>query len=100
MSEERRDFVILVEVLPLPLLPNGELPASLEREELLGLEFLWTAIGDTEIKSCTSSHLVRIQGTQNPQEPVLNEEVIATIANQIAGEAGTRGCDQRASGSF
>src|SRR5215471_405721 len=30
----------------LPLLPGGELSASLEGEELLGLEFLWTEIGD------------------------------------------------------
>ena len=35
VSEERRDFVLLTEVLPLPLLPGGELPASLEGEELL-----------------------------------------------------------------
>ena len=51
VSEERRDFVLLTEELPLPLLPGGELPASLEREELLSIEFLWTAIGDTEIKT-------------------------------------------------
>jgi hypothetical protein len=72
VSEERRNFVLLTEVLPLPLLPGGEFPASLEGEELLGLEFLWTAIGDAEIKSCGSKHLVRIQGTQNPQDVVLN----------------------------
>jgi Ca-activated chloride channel homolog len=100
VSEERRDFVILVEVLPLPLLPNGELPASLEGEELLGLEFLWTAIGDTEIKSCTSWHLVRIQGTQNPQEVVLNEEVIVTIANQIAGKAAREAAANARAGRF
>jgi Ca-activated chloride channel family protein len=87
VSEERRDFVLLTEVLPLPLLPGGELPASLEGEELLALEFLWTGIGDAEIKSCTSKHLVRIQGTQNPQDVVLNQEVITVIANQIAGKA-------------
>ena len=39
VSEESREFVLLTEVLPLPLLPGGELPASLEGEELLGLEF-------------------------------------------------------------
>jgi hypothetical protein len=87
VSEEKRDFVLLTEVLPLPLLANGELPASVEGEELLGLEFLWTAIGDTEIKSCASKHLVRIQGTQNPHDVVVNQEVIAVIANQIAGKA-------------
>src|SRR5262249_54394207 len=42
-----------------------------EGEEFLGLEFLSTAIGDTEIKSCTSTHLVRIQGTKSPQDVVL-----------------------------
>jgi hypothetical protein len=87
VSGERRDFVLLTKVLPLPLLPGGELPASLEGEGLLGLELLWTEIGDTEIQSCTSKHLVRIQGTQNPQDVVLNREVIAVIANQIAGKA-------------
>jgi Ca-activated chloride channel family protein len=52
VSEERRSFVLSTELLPLPLLPGGELPASLAGEELLGLEFLWTAIADTEIRSC------------------------------------------------
>src|SRR5215469_14283014 len=92
VSEEKRDFVLLTEVLPLPLLPSGELPATLEGEELLGLEFLWIAIGDTEIKSCTSTHLVRIQGTQNPQEIVLNEKVIAVIAKSDSRKSGSRSC--------
>jgi Ca-activated chloride channel homolog len=100
VSEERRDFVLLTEVLPLPLLPGGELPASLEGEELLGLELLWTAIGETEIKSCTSMHLVRIQGTQNPQDVVLNQEVIAVIANQIAGKAARDAAAKAREGHF
>jgi Ca-activated chloride channel homolog len=100
VSEERRDFVLLTEVLPLPLLPGGELPASLEGEELLGLEFIWTAIGDTEIKSCKSKHLVRIQGTQNPQDVVLNQEVIAVIANQIAGKAAREAAANARDGRF
>jgi len=100
VSEERRDFVLLAEVLPLPLLPGGELPTSLEGEELLGLEFLWTAIADTEIKSCTSTHLVRIQGTQNPQDVVLNQEVIAVIANQIAGKAAREAAAKAREGNF
>ena len=87
-------------MLPLPLLPGGELPASLEGEELLGLEFLWTAIADTEIKSCTSTHLVRIQGTQNPQDVVLNQEVIAVIANQIAGKAAREAAAKAREGQF
>jgi hypothetical protein len=44
VSEESREFVLLMEVLPLPLLPGGVLPPSLEGEELLGLEFVWTEI--------------------------------------------------------
>jgi hypothetical protein len=99
VSEERRDFVLLTEILPLPLLPNGELPASLEGEELLGLELLWTEIGDTEIHSCTSKHLVRIQGTQNPQDVVLNR-TIAVIANQIAGKAAREAAAKAREGHF
>jgi Ca-activated chloride channel family protein len=100
VSEESREFVLLTEVLPLPLLPGGELPASLEGEELLGLEFLWTEVGDTKIESCTSKHLVRIQGTQNPDEVVLNQEVIAVVANQIAGKAAREAAEKARKGDY
>jgi Ca-activated chloride channel family protein len=100
ISEEDRYFVLLTEVLPLPLLPDGTLPASLEGEELLGLEFVWTEIDDTEIKGCTSTHLVRIRGTQSADDVVLNEEVIAVIANQIAGKAMRDAADQARKGDF
>jgi hypothetical protein len=100
VSEETRDFVLLTEVLPLPLLPGGKLPASLEGEELLGLEFVWTEIADTEIKSCQSRHLVRIQGTQNPEEVILNQEVIAVVANQIAGKAAREAAEKARNGNF
>src|SRR6516164_5274421 len=100
VSEEDRYLVLLTEVLPLPLLPDGSLPASLEGEELLGLEFVWTEIGDTEIKGCTSTHLVRIRGTQNADDVVLNQEVIAVIANQIAGKAMREAAEQARKGDF
>jgi Ca-activated chloride channel family protein len=100
VSEESQQFVLLTEVLPLPLLPSGELPASLQGEELLGLEFVWTEICDSEIKSCQSTHLVRIQGTQNPEEVVLNQEVIAVVANQIAGKATREAADKVRTGEF
>ena len=100
VSEESREFVLLTEVLPLPLLPNGELPASLQGEELLGLEFLWTEICEAEIKSCQSTHLVRIQGTQNPEEVILNHEVIAVVANQIAGKAAREAAEKVRKGDF
>jgi hypothetical protein len=88
VSGEERYLVLLTEVLPWPLLPDGSFPASLEGEELLGLEFLWTEFTETELTSFTSSQLVRIQGTQNPADVVQNSEVIAVIANQQASKAG------------
>ena len=100
VSEESREFVLMTEVLPLPLLPGGELPASLQGEELLGLEFVWTEICDAEIKSCQSTHLVRIQGTQNPEEVVLNHEVIAVVANQIAGKAALEAAEKARKGDY
>jgi hypothetical protein len=100
VSEESREFVLLTEVLPLPLLPDGALPASLEGEELLGLEFVWTEICDSEIKSCQSTHLVRIQGTQNPEEVVLNHQVVVVVANQIAGKAAREAAEKVRKGDF
>jgi hypothetical protein len=100
VSEESRAFVLLTEVLPLPLLPGGELPVSLQGEELLGLEFVWTEICDSEIKSCQSTHLVRIQGTQNPEEVVLNQDVIVVVANQIAGKAAREAAEKAREGNF
>jgi hypothetical protein len=91
VSGEERYVVLMLEVLPLPLLPDGSLPASLEGEELLALEFAYTSITeegtDLRLESRTSSHLVRIQGTQNPADVVQNVELIAVIANQQAADA-------------
>ena len=100
VSEESREFVLRIEVLPLPLLPDGKLPASLEGEELLGLEFIWTEIDETKIKSCQSRHLVRIQGTQNTEEVILNQDVIAVLANQIAGQATREASEKIREGDF
>jgi hypothetical protein len=70
VSGEERYVVLMLEVLPLPLLPDDSLPASLEGEELVAVEFAYTSITeegtDLKLESRTSSHLVRIQGTQNP----------------------------------
>jgi hypothetical protein len=91
VSGEERYVVLMLEVLPLPLLPDGSLPASLKGEELVALEFAYTSITEesTELRleSQTSSHLVRIQGTQNPADVVQNAELIAAIANQQAADA-------------
>src|SRR5258707_204074 len=103
VSGEERYVVLLLEVLPLPLLPDGSLPASLEGEELVGLEFAYTSIteegANLRLESRTSSHLVRIQGTQNPAEVIQNVELIAVIANQQAADAMRKAADALASGA-
>ena len=43
---------------------------------------------------------MRIQGTQNPQEVVLNQEVIAVVANQIAGKAAREAAEKARKGDF
>jgi Ca-activated chloride channel family protein len=102
VSGEERYVVLMLEVLPLPLLPDGSLPVSLEGEELVALEFAYTSIteadADLKLESHTSSHLVRIQGTQNPADLVQNTELIAVIANQQAAEAMRKAADELAGG--
>jgi hypothetical protein len=103
VNGEERYIVLMLEVLPLPLLPDGSLPTSLEREELVGLEFAYTSMAeegtDLRLESRTSSHLVRIQGTQNPVDVVQNVELIAVIANQLAADAMRKAADALAGGA-
>jgi hypothetical protein len=102
VSSEERYVVLMLEVLPLPLLPDGSLPTSLEGEELAALEFAYTSIAedgaDLRLESRTSSHLVRIQGTQNPADVVQNAELIAVIANQQAADAMRKAAEELAGG--
>ena len=86
ISEEDRVLVLLALALPLPLI-NGTPVASLEGEKFLELEILWDEIGEKEIKSCRHEQVIRITGTQNPDEIQLNEETVAWIAVQRAGKA-------------
>jgi Ca-activated chloride channel family protein len=103
VSGEERYVVLMLEVLPLPLLPDGSLPASLEGEELVALEFAYTSIteegADLRLESRTSSHLVRIQGTQNEADVVQNVELIAVIANQQAADAVRQAAEALAGGA-
>jgi Ca-activated chloride channel family protein len=103
VSGEERYVVLMLEVLPLPLLPDGSLPASLEGEELVALEFAYTSImeegTDLRLETRTSAHLVRIQGTQNPEEVIQNTELIAVIANQQSADAMRKAADALASGA-
>ena len=43
---------------------------------------------------------MRIQGTQNPQDVILNQEIIAVIANQIAGKAAREAAAKAREGNF
>jgi hypothetical protein len=103
VSGEERYVVLMLEVLPLPLLPDGSLPASLEGEELVALEFAYTSITEEEtdlrLESRTSSHLVRIQGTPNPADVVHNVELIAVVANQQAADAVRKAAEALAVGA-
>jgi Ca-activated chloride channel family protein len=103
VSGDERYIVLMLEVLPLPLLPDGSLSASLEGEELVALEFAYTSIteerADLKLESRTSSHLVRIQGTQNPADVVQNVELIAVIANQQAADAVRKAAEALAGGA-
>jgi hypothetical protein len=103
VSGEERYIVLALEVLPLPLLPDGSLPTSLEGEELIGLEFANTSLTeegtDLRLESRTSAHLVRIQGTQNPAEVIQNVQLIAVIANQQTADAMRKAGDELANGA-
>jgi hypothetical protein len=104
VSEEERYLVLLTDVLPLPLLPDGTLPASLEGEELIGLEFLWTQLepgdagDDLTLVRKSVSQVVRIQATQDAADVVKNNELVAVIANQRAGKAVREATDHLAKG--
>jgi Ca-activated chloride channel family protein len=86
ISEEDRVLVLLAMALPLPLI-DGKPAASLEGEKFLEIEIVWDEIGEKEIKSCRHEQVIRISGTQNPEEIQLNEETVAWIAVQRAGKA-------------
>jgi Ca-activated chloride channel family protein len=85
-SEESSTLVLQLEVLPLPTLPEGEPVASLEGEELLGVEILWDDLSSEVIASKTYERLVRISGTENPEDVRQNTEIISKIATQKVGK--------------
>jgi Ca-activated chloride channel family protein len=86
-SEESATVVFLLDVLPLPILPNGSPVAQLEGEELLDLEVLWDDLTGPNIKSCSHKQTIRVLGTQDPEDVKVNEDVIPSIATQCAGMA-------------
>jgi hypothetical protein len=103
VSGDERYVVLMLEVLPLPLLPDGSLPASLEGEELVALEFAYSSIReegtDLRLESRTNSDLIRIQGTQNEADVVRNVELITVIASQQTADAMRKAADALAGGA-
>jgi Ca-activated chloride channel homolog len=86
-SDESATVVFLLDVLPLPVFPDGSPAAALEGEELLDLEVLWDDLTGKDIKSCTHKQTIRVLGTQDPADVKVNEDVIPGIATQCAGLA-------------
>jgi Ca-activated chloride channel family protein len=85
ISEESGTLVLQMEVLPLPVLSGGHPAASLEGEELLGLEMLWDDLSTEPISSRTYERLVRISGTEDPGGVRQNMEIISKVATQKVG---------------
>ena len=79
ISGEDRVLVLLAQALPLHL-------ATLDGEKFLELEILWDEIGEKEIKSCRHEQVIRLVGTQDREEIILNEETVAWISVQRAGK--------------
>jgi len=86
-SDESATVVFLLDVLPLPVFPDGSPAAALDGEELLDLEILWDDLTGKDIKSCAQKQTIRVLGTQDPADVKVNEDVIPGIATQCAGMA-------------
>ncbi len=87
VSEESATVVFQLEVLPLPVLPDGQPAASLDGEELVQLEILWDDLSGPEVKSCVHRQTIRILATQNPDDVKVNVDVIPGVATQRTGMA-------------
>ena len=86
-SDESATLAFHLDVLPLPLLPDGTAAATLEGERLLELEILWDDLTSLALASRTHTQTIRILQTQDPADIRLNEDVIPAVATQCAGLA-------------
>jgi hypothetical protein len=86
-SDESATLAFHLDVLPLPLLPDGTAAATLEGERLLELEILWDDLTSTSLTSRTHMQTIRILQTQDPADIRINEDVIPAVATQCAGLA-------------
>lgn len=86
-SEESATLVFHLDVLPLPVLPDGQPAATLDGERLIELEILWDDLSTPAITSRTHTSTIRILPTQDPADIHLDEDVIPAVATQCAGLA-------------
>jgi Ca-activated chloride channel family protein len=86
-SEESTALVFHLNVLPLPLMPDGTPAATLEGERVLEVEILWDDLTSPALTSRTHTQTIRILPTQDPADIRVNEDVIPTVATQCAGLA-------------
>ena len=85
VCEEERVVCFALEVLPLPFV-NHQPVASLEGEQLLGIEVAFDELNADSVVSRTFTQTVRIQATQDPGQVKQNGEVIGWVAVQRAGK--------------
>jgi len=86
VSSEQRVIIFALSVLPIPMLPDGQVAATWEGEKLLDLEILCDVISDTGVEIRRESHVVAVQPVQDPAEVKVNVEVIAWVSLQVATE--------------
>lgn len=84
---EERTLVMLLEVLPLPLMPNGDPVASLEGVSLIELEVVCDLLSVEGVSSMTWRQTVKVLPVQDAAEVKRNREVIPWVAAQRAGKA-------------
>ena len=87
VSDERRTLILGLQTLAIPPLPDGQPAASLEGEDLLGLEVAFDEITPEGIASKTWSQTLRVVTTQEPGSIRTNDEVVAPAALQRAARA-------------
>ncbi|MFP6899846.1 MAG: VWA domain-containing protein, partial [Opitutales bacterium] len=87
ISEEERAVAFSMEVLPIPLLADGNPAAELDGEELLEIEFIYDEIGEKKVTSRSEKRTIRVRATQDPADVQVNERILPILSNQVAGKA-------------
>lgn len=87
VSEEQRIVILALDVAAIPPLPKELGEASLEGEDLMGLEILWDEINADGIASKRFEQVVRITAVQDEGQLRVNKEIIPWVAAQRAGRS-------------